>query len=257
MGKGQGGDRPDPRKRVLITGAAGTIGTVLRQAFRGKYRLRLMTHQTPLTPEGDEQVVAGDIANFEAMLELTQDVDAVVHLALARSRGATRAQNHQSILETDLKGIYHVYECSRLNGVKAVVFASTNHVTGMYERDGLPCHPDQPVRPDGLYGASKAFGEALGRYYSDQFGLRVYCLRIGSVNRQDAPPPRPRFLSTWISHRDLAHLVECCLEAENVPWGIFYGISDNTRKYWDITNARELIGYQPQDDAEKFASTTM
>jgi hypothetical protein len=133
--------------------------------------------------------------------------------------------------------------------VPRVVFASTNHVTGMYERNGTLVLPDLPVRPDSFYGASKASGEALGRYYHDRHGLAVLCLRIGSAV---AKPANPRALGTWISERDMAQLVWRSIEAP-VTFGIFYGISGNTRRQWDITNARDLLGYTPEDNGETYA----
>jgi nucleoside-diphosphate-sugar epimerase len=162
--------------------------------------------------------------------------------------GMTRAEWAQQALQTDLRGVYNVYETARLNGVKTVVFASTNHVTSLDQQDGLVSHPDSPPRPDGIYGAGKAFGEALGRYYADRQSLRVFCLRIANCNAPDRPHrPFPPGTSRWVSHRDLAQLTWRCIESP-LSFGIFYAVSAGGELNWDITNARELLGYSPEDD---------
>lgn len=233
------------RKLVLLTGASGDIGRDMRQLLRDRYRLRLMSHSTPLTAEGDEQVVQGAIEELADVERAVAGVEAVIHLAASREVNAP----WDSVLPNNIIGIYNIYEAMRRQGVKKVVFASTNHVTGMYERDGQPCYPDLPVRPDGYYGASKAFGEALGRYYSDEFGLQVICLRIGSY----LPAPRnARNLATWLSPRDMAQLFWRGIESD-IPFGIFYGVSGNRRRYWSIESAVTVLGYVPEDDAEQFA----
>ena len=235
------------RKKVLITGAAGRIGRTLRNAFVGVYDLRLLYHSKVLPKEGDDEVVVGDLCDFDAMVEAVKGVDVVVHMA-----GIPGERAFEQLWTVNIQGTYHIFEAARQCGVNQIVFASTNHVTGFYEKDGVYVTPEMPVRPDSLYGVSKAFGEALGRYYVDQYGMSVHCLRIGSF----VPENRPRSvraLSTWMSHPDMARLVQRCIEAEDVKFGIFYGISDNTRKYWDIANARELVGYDPEDDAETYA----
>ena len=141
-------------------------------------------------------------------------------------------------------------EAMRQEGVRRMVFASTNHVTGYYERERRPCYPDMPVRPDSHYGASKAFGEALARFYVDEHGLAVICLRIGSW----LPEPRTvRHLSTWLSPRDMAQLAWRAIETP-LSWGIFYAISANTRRTWNIGPTQELLGYRPEDDAEVYAA---
>ena len=139
----------------------------------------------------------------------------------------------------------------RLEGVRRMVFASTNHVTGYYELKGRPCYPEMPVRPDGYYGASKAFGEALSRFYVDEHGLEVICLRIGSWLPE---PKNVRNLSTWLSPRDMAQLTWRAIETP-LTWGIFYAISANTRRYWDIGPTQELLGFESEDDAETYADT--
>ena len=155
----------------------------------------------------------------------------------------------EAILDANIAGTYAVYEGARRAGVRRSIFASSNHATGYYEKEDVYTTPDMPVRPDSYYGVSKCFGEALGRYYVDAFGMSVICLRIGSFQ----PRPRgERQLATWISHRDTAQLVWRGIEAD-LPFGVFYGISGNTRAYWDIANARELLGYAPEDDAETYA----
>lgn len=233
------------RKLVLMTGASGMIGTDMRVLLRDRYRFRLMSHTTPLTPVGDEEVIQGAVDSLDDMRRAVAGVDAVLHLA-ASSAVETPWPD---ALRNNIIGVYNTYEAMREAGVKKVVFASTNHVTGMYERDGLPCYPDVPVRPDGYYGASKAFGEALGRYYSDQFGLQVICLRIGSY----LPEPRnERNLATWLSPRDMAQLFWRSLEID-LPFGIFYAVSGNRRRYWSIESAVTVLGYRPADDAELYA----
>ncbi len=136
-----------------------------------------------------------------------------------------------------------------------MVFASSNHVTGYYEIDGIYTTPDMPVRPDGYYGVSKILGEALGRYYTDAFGLSTICLRIGTCRPETAVEHRKsdRILSTWLSYRDVVQLVRRSIEAESIKFGIYYGISNNTQAYWDIQNARNDLGYDPQDNAEEYA----
>ena len=152
----------------------------------------------------------------------------------------------EQIAGPNLHGAFHVFEACRRAGVKRVVFASSNHATGMYPV-GEPLDGHQPPRPDGLYGASKVFGEALGRMYVDRFGLSVVCLRIGSFQ----PRPRERReLATWISHADTVRLVRAALTADDVGFAIVYGASANTRRWWPPDDA---IGYEPQDDAEDFA----
>jgi len=248
------------KKKVLITGAAGLIGRTLRTAFRGKYALRLMYHNTVLPAEGDEEVVIADIGDFESILQATKGVDAVVHLAL----GKRKEWSDWERAHFNMVGTYHVFEAARLCGVEKIVFASTNHVTGFAEtmiengkRVLRPIKdryagPETPPRPDSLYGVSKAFGEVLARFYVDNYGMSIICLRIGSFRGKDPPCSLSgRVLSTWISNRDMAQLVELSLEAD-LPFGIFYGVSGNRRRYWNISNAQELLGYSPLDDAERY-----
>jgi uronate dehydrogenase len=236
-------------KKVLITGAAGRIGTELRARLKDRCALRLLDRRPIPEPEGEALVCdLGDLAGLEAACA---GMDAVVHLA--GNPGSSSAW--EVLLEDNIKGTYNLFEAARRQGVKRVVFASTNHVTGYYEKEGVYTTPEMPERPDSLYGVSKAFGEDLGRFYADQHGLAVICLRIGSFLPEEAVRNRrgDRVLSTWLSPRDCAQLVWRGIEAKEVKFGIFYGISGNKRAYWDTGNARQLLGYAPEDDAERFA----
>ncbi len=238
------------RKRVLITGAAGRIGVEVHRGLRERYDLRLMYHRKVLAAQNGEEVVVGSISDLERMEEVVDGVDAIVHLAGDPNMEAT----WESVLNANIQGAYCLYEAARRRGVKRIVFASTNHVTGIYEEEGQFTTPEMPVRPDSFYGASKAFGEDLGRYYADRFGLEVACLRIGSFQADDVVRNRTndRFLSTWLSYRDCVQLIWRSIEAD-LKFGIFYGISGNQRAYWDIQNARDFLGYEPEDDAERLA----
>jgi len=242
------------RKKVLITGAAGRIGSTLGAGLRDRYNLRMMYHNTVLPAEEGEEVCVGNVADLGTMEEAVDGVDAVVHMAgFPSSRWG-----FESVLDANIRGTYCVYEACKRKGVGRVVFASTNHVTGYYEKNGIYTTPDMPVRPDSHYGVSKACGEAMGRYYHDAFGLAVICLRIGSFVPPEKvaerrKPGSTRILSSWMSPRDTVQLVWRSIEAEDVMFGIYYGISNNTRAYWDTQNAREELGYAPEDDAEEYA----
>jgi len=249
------------KQKVLITGAAGLIGGIVRQALAGKYDLRGLD-RVPVP--GLDSLVA-DITDPQAIAPAFQGVDVVVHLAADPSQNAT----WESSLRNNIKGTANVFEAARQAGVKRIIFASSNHVTGMYEGDhpysaivqgnyqGLQpgkypmVHHQLPIRPDGFYGVSKAFGEALGRFYHDQYGISVACLRIGTVNRANRPQV-PRHFATLCTHRDLAQLVERCIAAGDLGFDIFYGVSNNTWRFWDIEHARQRVGYNPQDNAEAF-----
>lgn len=240
----------DGKKKLLVTGAAGMIGTTIRTLLRDRYDFRLLFHKTvPDDVHEQDEVVKSSVANLQDMIQAAEGVDVIVHLAIRRWSGMTESDVAEATFEVDMPGVYNIYEAARINKVPTVIFASTNHVTGLYESEGLVATPESPVRPDGIYGAGKVFGEALGRFYSDKHGLRVICLRVANY-KSEAEPSRyyePGY-SRWQSPRDLAQQVWRSIEQEDVKFGVFYGVSAGSDKKWDLTNARELLGYEPEDD---------
>jgi nucleoside-diphosphate-sugar epimerase len=231
-------------RRVLITGAGGRIGSHLAETFKDRYDLRLHYRVTmPETPPVADWLKA-DIAEYDQIAPAMAGIDAVVHLAAEPSPMAPWEVIHRE----NVIGTYNVFEAARAAGVRRVVFASTNHVMGMYDRDQQwPIHGSQAVRPDSLYGVSKAFGETLGRYYYDQYGLSVICLRIGWFLAR----PHDEFARwTWLSPRDCAQVVRRAIEVD-LGFGIFYAISANGHRRWDITDTMVKLGYEPEDDAER------
>ena len=231
-------------KTILITGAAGDVGTHLRRELADKYRLRLSDIKPIKARAQGEQFVPGDIANLADMLRVTKSVDAIVHLG-----GFSVEGPWDMILRANIVGCYNVFEAARRNGVKRVLFASSNHATGFYQRDQKIDHRVL-TKPDSRYGVSKAFGEQLGSLYADKYGLEVFCMRIGNVT---VAPPDKRRLSNWISPGDMARLVSVGIDHPEIKFEIVYGVSDNQRSWYDNSNAYRL-GYRPQDDAERFAA---
>jgi nucleoside-diphosphate-sugar epimerase len=256
-----------PVHSVAMTGPTGIIGTAIRERLASRYDLRLITRRQVEFPS-----VIADITDLGSLVTAMQGTQAVVHLAAAATVEATWPE----VLAVNIEGTFNVVEAARLAGLDCVVFASSNHVIGMYEVENAPelyeleCplswDVNTAVRPDSLYGASKVFGEALGRYYADQFGMRVICIRIGSVLASDDPrsdkvaagpswmklSPREslaRMRATWMSQRDCAELVIRALDAVHLDWAVVYGVSDNLRRFWDIDAARELLGFEPHDAA--------
>ena len=229
--------------RVLVTGAGGSIGTVLREGLRGvASSLRLMDRE-PLTAGPGEETATGDIRNLEDARLGAAGCVAIVHLA-----AIVEDAPFEPILDVNVRGTYNVFEAARLEGCRRLVFASSNHVTGFHPV-GESLSPEDPIRPDSYYGVSKAFGEALGRLYHERHGLEVACLRIGTFA---AEPRTERHLSTWLSHRDAVQLVRRCLEAPRLGFLIVYGTSGNRRSWWR-SPGWEAIGYRPEDDAEAHA----
>jgi uronate dehydrogenase len=231
----------EPR-RVLITGARGHIGSVLRPALRaGVEELRLSDLSDPDDLLAPETSVPADLTDFDAVLRAVEGADAVIHLGAVSNEAP-----FEQIAGPNLHGTFHVFEACRRFGVKRVVYASSNHATGMYPV-GVPLDSSYPPRPDGLYGASKVFGEALGRMFVDRFGLSVVCLRIGSFQ----PRPRElRELATWLSYGDGVRLFRAALTAD-VDFAVVYGGSKNTRRWWPPDTE---IGFAPVDDAEVYAA---
>lgn len=230
--------------RILITGAAGEIGSTLRAGLRGGYALIRLTDRRPLEHSAPgEEIVDADLTDLAAMRHAMTDIDCVVHLG-----GIPREAPWQAIHENNVVGTYNVFEAARLAGVKRIVFASSNHVIGYYGVERT-IGVDEPVRPDSRYAVSKVFGEALGRMYADKFGLSIACLRIGSFRTE---PQDFRQLATWISPRDMVQLVRRCIDAPAFSFLVLYGVSANTRSRWMNPHA-ETIGYEPQDNAERYA----
>jgi nucleoside-diphosphate-sugar epimerase len=237
---------------VLVTGAEGVIGTAVRDRLRDRYDIVSLTREPVAFPSH-----VADIADLAQIAPAFEGVDSVVHLAAAASVDS----GWDDVLRDNVVGARNVFEASRRAAVGAVVFASSNHAVGGWESEHAPSlyALDDPrrlderaeLRPDSLYGVSKAFGEALGRYYAETFGMRVVCLRIGTVRADDDPcaSARPeRLRATWLSKRDCCELIACALEAEGARFAIVYGTSDNPRQIWSLDGARAL-GYAPRDAA--------
>lgn len=231
-------------KTILITGASGGVGTYLRRELAGRYRLRL-TDLRALEPHGaDESFMRGDITNLADMMQVTQGVDAIVHLG-----GYSVEGPWDDVLQANVVGCYNVFEAAHRNGVKRILFATSNHAVGFYRRNQTIDHRVYP-KPDSRYGVSKVFGEALGSLYADKYGMEVFCMRIGNV--ADRPIDKRR-LSIWLSPRDLGQLVTIGIEHPDIRFEIVYGVSGNSRSWYDNANAFRL-GYRPQDDAEAHAA---
>ncbi len=237
--------RPGAGRRVLVTGAAGNIGRAACPGLAARgWRVRGLD-SAPLDGVAglaDPPVVA-DIDDAAAIERAMAGMDAVVHLA-----GIPTEAPFADILRANIDGTYQVFDAARRAGVPRVVFASSNHAVGFTPRTEL-AGVDVPPRPDTLYGVSKVFGEALGRLYTDRYGLEVVCLRIGTWADR---PTTPRHLATWLSPADGIRLLHAALSAPDVGFTVVYGISANTRAWWDLAPARAL-GYLSVDDAEDYA----
>lgn len=232
-------------KTILLTGAAGGVGTFLRQELANKYALRLSDIE-PIDNLGpNETYMQADVSDLDAFCRIAEGVDGIIHLG-----GMAVENTWEIILSANLIGCYNMYEAAYRQGVKRVVFASSNHAIGFYSRDQR-INEDVTVRPDSRYGVSKAFGEALGSLYHDKYGIEgVLAIRIGNVATE---PADRRRLSIWLSPRDLAQLVTIGIEYPDLGYQIVYGASDNERGWWDNSNAYRL-GYKPQDRSEDYAA---
>jgi uronate dehydrogenase len=235
-------------KTILITGAAGDVGTHIRRELAAKYIFRA----SDLRPVKEafskkEKYLKADISKFSDAMRITKGVDAVIHLG-----GYSVEGPWEGILSANLIGCYNVFEAARRNGVKRILFPTSNHAMGFYRRDQKIDHTDYP-KPDSRYGVSKVFGEALGNLYRHKYGMEFLMMRIGNVGPM---PIDKRRLSIWFSPRDLAQLVTIGIEHPDIKFEIVYGISKNTRAWYDNSNAFRL-GYKPVDDSEVFAAEVL
>lgn len=230
-------------KRILLTGAAGGLGKVLRPRL-SRYCDVLRVSDIAALGETlpNEEAVHVPLEDAFLVKQLLADVDAVVHLG-----GVSTEQPWAAILPANIAGVVNVYEAARLNGVKRIVFASSNHAIGFY-RQSETIDNTVVQKPDGFYGLSKAFGENCAQLYWDRWGIETVSLRIGS----SFPEPKDRrMLATWLSYDDLERLVVASLTAPQVGHTVLYGMSDNTTVFWDNSRARH-VGYRPQDSSESF-----
>ncbi|WP_226023742.1 NAD-dependent epimerase/dehydratase family protein [Halomicrobium salinisoli] len=272
---------------VLVTGAYGRCGTAIIDHLEGDsdYEFTFLNRSDRPAdhPYGGFETHVADVADYEAIRPAFDGQDAVVHLAAYPYIEGT----WQDVFEPNVVGMYNVLEAARDAEVETFVFGSTNHVMGLYEGDHAPelyqpgsefrLKPTDPVRPDSYYATTKSFGEDLGRYYAETSGCpeQFYALRIGTIRGQEYDHPYgpaeeevdageiqrdsdeyqrlvARTKATWQSQRDFAHQVDCCLNDDDVTFGIYYGVSDNDRRWFSIQNARDEIGYAPRDNAEEW-----
>jgi uronate dehydrogenase len=234
--------------RVLITGAAGGIGSALRETLRGVYPILRLADRVALAPARDgEEVNRTELADMAAVERMVAGCDGIVHLG-----GISGENSWEKILEGNIVGLYHVFEAARRAGVKRIVMATSNHAVGFYPRAQRIDHRVVP-RPDSRYGVSKAFSEALASLYADKHGIGFLLTRIGNFGPK---PLDKRRLAIWISPRDYTQLVRIGLEHPDIRYEIVYGVSNNARSWYDNSNAHRL-GYRPQDDSEPYAAAVL
>jgi hypothetical protein len=268
-------------QNVLLTGAFGRVGTAIidHLADRDEYEFTYLNR----SDREEYDTVVADVSDYEEMRPAFDDKDAVIHLAGYPETDGTFEQ----VLENNIIGMYNTLEAATDAGVETFVFGSTNHVVGMYEVEFAPdiYEPDfellvdeeSPRRPDSQYGSSKSYGEDLGRYYTEnyEYPTQFYALRICSVRHEQYDHPYgdaehgvddgkwerdspeyerqvARMKAMWQSRRDLAQQVHCCLRDDDVEFDVFYGVSDNDRRWFSIEHARDVLGYDPQDNGEEW-----
>ena len=236
-----------PFNRLLLTGAAGGLGKVLRERLKGSAEVLRLSDISPMAPASGphEEVVTCDLADKAAVLELVKGVDAIVHFG-----GVSVERSFEEILGPNICGVFHIYEAARIHGVKRIIFASSNHTIGFYQQDEqIDAH--SPRRPDSYYGLSKCYGEDVASFYFDRYGIETVSIRIGSSFPE---PQNRRMLSTWLSFDDLTQLIERGLFTANVGHTVVYGASANKTVWWDNRHAAHL-GYQPKDSSEVFRAS--
>jgi uronate dehydrogenase len=231
---------------ILITGAAGRIGTMLRPRIASEGRILRLLDRVPVPNQAPgEEIVQADVTDLPALVEASRGVDAIVHLG-----GIASEDSWEQISAVNIQGTFNVFEAARAAGVPRVVFASSNHAVGFRDRSIAPVPHDAFFAPDTYYGVSKVTGEALASLYVNRYGLDAICLRIGSCFGR---PSDLRMLSTWLSPDDCGRLVEAAITAPSPGFRVVWGISANTRAWFDLTAGHEL-GYHPEDDAESYAA---
>jgi len=231
--------------RVVMTGAAGGVGTMIRPFVRKLATELVLSDRSDIDDiVENETSSAADLTDLDAMERLLEGADGLIHLG-----GQSVEADWDTVLNSNIIGLYNTYEAARRQGCKRIIFATTNHVVGFYRRQHVIDDNVTP-RPDSRYGASKAFGEAFGRLYADKHGLRLLNIRIGNVGEK---PLDIRRLAIWISPRDLSQLIGIGLTHPDLHYEIVYGCSHNVRSWWDNSNAYRL-GYAPQDAAEDYAA---
>jgi uronate dehydrogenase len=236
------------RERILITGTAGRIGPEVVPRLRERFALRLFD-LNPRPAEGDDEVVRGDVGDVAALRSACDGVLAVLHLAAV----SDEADFMTRLLPANVVGVYNAFEAARLAGVKKVVFASTGQ-TVLYYPKGDWVTPDMPARPWTVYACTKLFGEALARLYADRHGMSMIVLRICYFRSYNDPllrVPGHDVQREWVSPADLAQLIVKAIESE-VRFGVYFGVSDNRGRFWDLANAERELGYRPEDDASRF-----
>jgi uronate dehydrogenase len=230
-------------KRIAITGAAGLVGTGLRQQLlqRGYEILALDIKPIEQTDEGERSAVV-DVCDQAALTELLRGCDAVVHLAACTTDAAWNQQVRLSV-----EGTISLFDAARAAGIRRVVYASSHHVVGLHPRQphGPQMGVNSQLRPDSRYAVGKAFGESIGALYAYKYGMEVMAVRIGNVNTQAIDRRR---LGSWLSWRDLGQLVSIGIEHPDVVFSVVYGISDSTGRHYDNSTAFSL-GYRPEDGA--------
>lgn len=233
--------------RILVTGAAGYLGQLVRKNLSGRVAQLRLIDIAPMAPaQAGEEVLLCDLTDADAMHRAMVGVDAVVHLG-----ASLNVDDWKQTLNVNIEGTYNVYEAARAAGVRRVVYASSHHAVGMYpvsERIGT----DVRLRPDSLYGVSKCFGEAFAQYCWDKAGLESVCLRIGSTRPAPAPG-EPREFITWLSEPDFERLLLASLGAPSVGCSIIYGVSQNGEVWWDNSGAAQ-VGFQPEDHASRLSN---
>ena len=230
-------------ERILITGAAGGLGQLCRKELKGWAKTMRVSDVADLGHAApDEEIVQCDLGDLDAVTEMVADVDGIIHLG-----GKSIEGTFEEILNSNLRGTYHIFEASRRHGGKRIMFASSNHAIGFHLREHV-LDGTSTQRPDSIYGLSKCYGEDLARYYFDKFAVESVSVRIGSC----FPKPKDRrMLATWLSPADFIDLMKCIFEADRVGASMIYGVSNNRETWWDNTHA-SFLGWQPQDSSESF-----
>lgn len=242
------------KKKILITGSEGLMGKIIRPYLTERYSVFGLDTKKASWPGYFRADITAE-KDLEKVFQKLRKLDLVIHLA-----AETKVQAPwQSVLEKNIIGTRNIYELARSYKVPKVIFASSNHITGAYEGWPPSLHQKRnpkklsfkdPIRPDSYYAVSKACGEALARFFYEFFGIGSICLRIGSVLKDDTPTSKPRIMKTWLSHRDLIQLIDKSINAR-IGFSIYYGVSNNTGRFWDISNARKELDYQPEDNAKE------